>query len=213
MLFRSDAHHIPRSAAPGPLILVANHTAGVDPVLIQAACPFPIRWVMADDMAVSMLQPLWDIGQVIRVDRRRNESMGVREALRHIRGGGVLGVFPEGHIERPPQEVLPFLPGVGLFIQRTGAKVLPLIVDGTPQIDPAWASLWRASRSTVRALPPIDYRDTGMNAREIASDLRRRFIEATGWPANEERPRLVGDQWVQVDVRGRWPEGAPPTVS
>ncbi|TVQ64392.1 MAG: 1-acyl-sn-glycerol-3-phosphate acyltransferase [Phycisphaerales bacterium] len=205
-----DADNIPRSGHPGPLIVVANHTAGVDPVLIQASCPFPIRWVMADDMAVSMLQPLWDIGQVIRVDRRRNESMGVREALRHIRSGGVLGVFPEGHLERPPRAVLPFLPGVGLFIQRTGARVLPLVIDGAPQIDPAWASLWRRSRSTVRALPMVDYTDSELSARDIAKDLRRRMIEATGWPENDATPRLVGDQWVQVDVSGRWPDGAPP---
>ncbi|HYE02339.1 MAG TPA: hypothetical protein VD963_03785, partial [Phycisphaerales bacterium] len=37
--------HIPPSRRPGPLIVVANHTAGVDPLLIQSACPFEVRWM------------------------------------------------------------------------------------------------------------------------------------------------------------------------
>lgn len=199
--------HIPRSRAAGPMIVVANHTAGVDPILIQAACPFMIRWLMAEDMRVDWLNPMWELGQVIFVDRRKGESMGVRDALRHLRRGGVIGVFPEGHLERPPRQILPFLPGVGMLIHRSGAPVLMLTIDGAPQVDPAWASLWRPSRTTVRAHTTIDYKALGLSARDITEDLRRRYCEATGWPRNEITPRLVGMDWVQVDVHGRWPDG------
>ncbi|MBL0920850.1 MAG: 1-acyl-sn-glycerol-3-phosphate acyltransferase [Phycisphaerales bacterium] len=195
--------HIPRGRPPGPLIIVANHTAGVDPVLIQSACPFRIRWLMAEDMRTSVLDPFWELGQVIMVDRRRGESLGVREALRHLRAGGVIGVFPEGHLERPPREVLPFLPGVGVLVARSGARVQMVTIEGTPQVDPAWSSLWRTSRSRVRFYEPIDYR--GKSAREIPSDLRARFINALGWPPNEVVPRLVDGRWMQLDVEGRWP--------
>lgn len=202
-----DAHNFPRGGAPGPLILAANHSAGVDPILIQAVCPFIVRWVMADDMALPLLEPMWEIGKVIRVDRRHNESMGVRDAIAHLRDGGVIGVFPEGHIERPPRRILPFLPGVGLFVHRTGARVLPIVVEGTPQTDPAWSSLWRTSRATVRVLPVVDYGESGLSAREIAADLRRRFIDATGWEANDSTPRLEGERWVQADAENRRPNG------
>lgn len=195
--------HIPRGTRPGPLIIVANHTAGVDPVLIQSACPFRIRWLMAEDMRSEALQPFWDLGQVILVDRRKGESLGVREALRHLKGGEVIGVFPEGHLERPPQQVLPFLPGVGLLVARSGARVQMVTVEGTPQVDPAWSSLWRTSRSRVRFYPPIDYK--GVPARDIPGDLRRRFMNALGWPPNDVVPQLVDGRWVQLDVEGRWP--------
>lgn len=195
--------HIPRGRAPGPLIIVANHTAGVDPVLIQSVCPFRIRWLMADDMKIEVLDPLWDLGQIIFVDRLRGESLGIREALRHLKAGGVVGLFPEGHIERPPGQVLPFLPGVGMMIARSRARVLMVTVEGTPQVDPAWSSLWRTSRSRVEFFEPFDYQ--GTSARDIPGDLRRRFIEALGWPANEVAPRLTDGRWVQVDLQGRWP--------
>lgn len=190
------AERIPRGRDAGPLVIVANHTAGVDPVLVQAACAFEISWVMADDMAKPGLEPLWKLGRVIRVDRRTGDTLGVREAIRRLEAGGALGVFPEGRIERPARRILPFEAGVGLFIARTGAPVLPVVIEDTPQADPAWSSLWRTSRSRLRVLPLRRYAKRGepgaMHAHEIAADLRRVFLDATGWPANDT-PRPLDD--------------------
>lgn len=180
------AEHIPRSARAGPLIIVANHTAGVDPVLIQAACPFPIEWIMAEDMAKPGLEPLWALGRVIKIDRKSGDTLGVREAVERLKNGGVIGVFPEGRIGRPPRRIGPFLPGVGLFISRTGATALPVVIDGAPQVDPAWASLWRTSRSTIRFLPPVRFEKGGgaRHAQHIADELRALFLRETGWAEN-----------------------------
>lgn len=170
--------NIPTGRNPGPLILVANHTAGVDPVLIGAACPFHVRWVMARDMRHPWGEWLWRWDRVIFVSREGDEIAGVREALRALKDGEVIGVFPEGGIERPHGQVRPFLPGVGLLIHRSGAPVLPVVIEGTPDVDPAWHSLRRPSRSVVTFMPPIDYRVLGLDAGEIVADLQRRF---EGW--------------------------------
>lgn len=174
--------HVPRGREVGPLVVVANHTAGVDPILIQAACPFFVRWMMALDMQLSPLEWLWRWVDVIGVDRNGREVGATRLALRHLETGGVLGIFPEGTLERPSRHILPFLPGVGLIVHRSGAAALPVFVSGTPQVDPAWSSLWRASRARVRFLPVVEYRGSGMRAGEIAADLRARFVAASGWP-------------------------------
>ncbi|MEL7473663.1 MAG: lysophospholipid acyltransferase family protein [Planctomycetota bacterium] len=178
--------HIPTSRHPGPLIVVANHTAGVDPLLLQGVCPFEIRWMMAEDMRAKGLEWFWSFSRIIFVDRQgQRDMLAAREAIRHVKAGGVLGIFPEGGIERPPRELMPFQRGVGLIISKTGAPVLPVVIDGTPQVDPAWASLWRRSSSRIRVGEPIDYASSGMKPREYADDLRRRFAEWTGWPLNE----------------------------
>lgn len=174
--------HVPAEPEPGPMVVIANHTAGVDPLLIQAVCPFFIRWMMALDMRLPAMEWFWRWSEVISVDRDGREVAAAREAVRYLRDGGVIGIFPEGNLERPHRHILPFLPGVGLLISRTGARVLPAIIDGTPQVDPAWSSLWRLSRATVRFLPEISYEGTGLGPAEIAADLRRRFVEASGWP-------------------------------
>ncbi|MDX2114025.1 MAG: lysophospholipid acyltransferase family protein [Planctomycetota bacterium] len=182
--------HVPVRPSDGvgerPLIVIANHTAGVDPVLIQAALPFEIRWMMAEDMRLPALQWLWDFGRIIFVDRGRGGSAGLREALRHLKTNATLGIFPEGGIERPPRRIMPFREGIGVMIERTDALVLPLIIDGTPQVDPAWASLWRPSRARVRFLPVIDFAAQGAQAQAIAAELRELYLRQTGWPANDQ---------------------------
>lgn len=180
----------PAGEPPGPLIVIGNHTAGLDPVVIQAAVPFHIRWIMAEDMRLPRLEWLWQWLRVIFVSRASRDSIGTREAIRHLRHGGVIGIFPEGGLERPSYQLLPFQAGVGLLIKRTGARVLPVIVDGTPQVDPAWASLWKPSRTRVHFKPTLDYSKSDLSPAQIAEDLRRRFMEWTGWPANDEPAAL-----------------------
>ncbi|MEO1130007.1 MAG: lysophospholipid acyltransferase family protein [Planctomycetota bacterium] len=186
-----------------PLIVVCNHTAGVDPVLVQAALPFEIRWIMAEDMRARQLEWFWRFGRVIFVDRDKREARSLRDALRHLTEGGVLGVFPEGNLERPPRHLLPFQSGIGFLVRRSGATVLPAIVDGTPQCDPAWASLARPSRSTVRFLPPVSYPDK-TSPDDIVADLRQRFANATGWPMTDRAPIFRNGRRIFLDIEGRY---------
>lgn len=171
---------------PGPLIVVSNHTAGIDPMLIQVFARFPIYWMMAQDMRAPALEWFWQLYGVVFVDRRRSSSAGFREAVERLRAGGIVGIFPEGGLERPARTIRPFHPGVGTLVKRSGAPVLPLIVRGTPEVDPAWASLWHRSRSVIEVREILEYRDSGMDAGEITADLRRRYLLWTGWPETPE---------------------------
>lgn len=177
--------HVPQTRCPGPLIVIVNHASGVDPILVQAAVPFEIRWVMAEDMRHPLGEWLWGWTRIIFVNRERPEVTGTREAIRHLRAGGVLGIFPEGGIERPPRRVLPFLPGVGFIIRQSRAPVLPVIVQGAPPVEPAWASLYRFSRSTVTFMPIMDLAAESREPAEIAQHLRELYMRWTGWPPVE----------------------------
>lgn len=179
--------NLPRGRT-GPLIIIANHTAGVDPALIQAACPFEIRWMMDADMRHPAGEFLWQFLRIIFVEHGGRELASAREAIRHLEAGGVLGIFPEGGIERPARTILPFLGGIGLIVRKTGAPVLPFIIDGTPIAEPAWATLYRFSHARLRVMPPIDYSKSGLGAAEITVDLHRRFVEWTEWPAAPSAP-------------------------
>lgn len=172
---------IPSKVGPGGLIVVANHTGGVDPVLVQAALPFEVRWMMASDMQFAGLDWLWELGRVIGVDRSGRDTRSAREAMRHLGEGGVIGIFPEGGIARPAQTLRPFMAGVGLIVKRTGARVLPVIIEGTPDVELAWSSLVRLSHATVRVMPVLDYSKSNQAADEIARDLQARYAEWTGW--------------------------------
>lgn len=174
--------NIPPGRTPGPLLVVANHTAGVDPLLVQAACPFEIRWIMSSEMRLPVGEPFWRWARIIFTAAEPGHGGAAREAMRHLQAGGVLGIFPEGGLERPARRILPFRPGVGMLIKRLGVPVLPAVIDGTPEVEHAWASLWTPSRARVRFLPVVDYSATRLRPGEIIADLRGRYLDATGWP-------------------------------
>lgn len=166
----------------GPMIVVSNHTAGVDPILVSAAVPTKICWLMADDMRLPGMGWFWNWAGVIFIARNRHGRTGLRRARAHLDMGGVIGIFPEGKIERPAKQLMKFAPGVGVLVKRSGARVLPVIIEGTPtEAKDAWDSLWTRSNTRVRVMKPIDYSDSGMSNAEIAQDLHRRYEEWTGW--------------------------------
>lgn len=170
---RVNAPRQPRPAGR-PIIVAANHTAGIDPLLISAAVPIFVRFVMASDMRLPALAPLWEFAEVIFVDRGgRTEIAGMRQAIAHLKSGGTLGLFPEGRLARTPGALHPFMPGLGVLVAKTDALVLPVVITGTPLRDSAWASLWSPSRSRVRIMPMVDYR--GTPSPQVAADLHARF--------------------------------------
>ncbi|MGI9014320.1 MAG: lysophospholipid acyltransferase family protein [Phycisphaerales bacterium] len=175
--------HIP----PGnsPIIVVSNHTAGIDPLLIQTAVRRPVRWMMAADYMTGVFKRVFEWRKLIAVARDGSDSGPAREAIRHVKAGGSIGIFPEGGLARPPGEVRPFLPGVGLIIARAKAPVLLTWVRDTPEIDSAFGSLTKPSRSRVTFIDCIEFDDDASPA-EITSTLRARLAAASNWPLNEE---------------------------
>jgi 1-acyl-sn-glycerol-3-phosphate acyltransferase len=183
--FEGDELVTGENADPDGLIIVANHTGAVDPLAVQTRCRFLIRWMMAADMMGSQLGWLWHAYPAIPVTRDRKDTRSLREAIRYVRGGGVVGIFPEGRITFPPREIRPFLPGVGLIVSRTRAPVLLAWISGTPDSNKMGEALGTRSHTRVVFLDRIEY-DEAMSAEEITEDLRARIHAASGWPFNDE---------------------------
>jgi 1-acyl-sn-glycerol-3-phosphate acyltransferase len=168
------AHNIPRTRSTGPLIVVCNHTAGIDPMLIQAACPFYVRWMMAEDMKWGGLADVWSYFNIIFVNRTKPDTRALREAVRALKAGEVIGVFPEGRIERPRGELLAFQQGVGMMASMSGAPVLPILIRGTPEASSAWGSLWRRSESEIVVGELMQFAERA-KAAEITSEIEGWF--------------------------------------
>lgn len=177
--------HVPDTNRTGGLIVVANHTGPIDPLVIQAACRFEIRWMMAEEMMIDQLDWLWRRQRMIPVARAGSDMAAAREAIRHVRSGGVIGIFPEGGIVRPSGQIRPFHQGVGLVIVKTEAPVLLAWVRGTPEATGMMAALKSRSRPLVDFIDLLEF--TGQrDPRGITSRLRSRLSEASGWPQCQE---------------------------
>jgi len=120
------AEHISQDRHPGPLIVVCNHTAGIDPILVQALCPFEVRFVMAQDMRHPMLEWFWQLSGVIFVDREAGDAMGAREAIRHHKIQGLV------HAPPPSQPCA----GNSLGLPGRASRQMDLSRDRRAQVSP-----------------------------------------------------------------------------
>lgn len=133
----ADLNHIPRK---GPAVIVANHPFGI---LEAAVLVTAVRQIRPDvrvlaNQILDVLPELRDL--VIAVDvfnaSRQTNLGGVRRAVKFVRDGGLLIVFPAGAVshfqwsERVSADP-PWNPSVARLIGLTEAPVVPVYVPGS----------------------------------------------------------------------------------
>ena len=173
---------IPEPDPDRGLIIVCNHTSGLDPVLIEWRCSLKIRWMMSREMMVPLLGFLWRRLRVLPIDFASRDRRAFDQSLEILRTGGILGIFPEGRIARPPEVIQPFLPGIGLLVAKTQATVVLMHSRGIRPGRTTFGVLIRPWRARIEVVDVIEYGDSELKARAITADLRQRLHQASGWP-------------------------------
>lgn len=171
-------------AAPaGGFIIVANHASGLDPPLMQFAVQRRVRFMMAREQMHPALDWFWRRLQVLPVTYTPADAAMFREAVRHVKGGGVVGVFPEGAIERPACVLAPFAEGTGTLVALTKAPVVLLWIHGTPTVGNALLDpLVPRGRAVVQYVGTYDFAAEGVrDAKAITERLRAELAKASGW--------------------------------
>jgi putative hemolysin len=144
--------------ASGAALVVSNHPFGGADALAQIALCLRRRrdfFILANEVAASApgigrhFLPLSILGGR---DAARKNAATLKSALDHLRGGGLLGVFPAGEVStwRPPLGRVadgPWSPHVAALAVKAGALVLPLRFFGH---NPPWFHLAGALHPFVR---------------------------------------------------------------
>ncbi len=165
-----QAQPLPKS---GPVILVCNHTSGLDPLLIQAVCKRPIVWMMAREYyELKGLRWVFKAADSIPVERTGRDTAATRAALRALERGRVLGIFPEGKIA-PARELLPFHTGVAMMAIRTRAPVYPAFLDGTQRGQSMLRAVLTPNEATLRFGPEVDFDRSGMSRPHLEAATER----------------------------------------
>jgi 1-acyl-sn-glycerol-3-phosphate acyltransferase len=122
------------------LIIAGNHPSALDALLVVARIP---RGVCI--MRASLMQnPFLGAGARLARYIRNDPPWGMaRSAVRNLRTGGQLIMFPEGtRTVRPP--VNPFLPGMTLLAAMAKVPIQTVIIETTsPYLGKGWP-IWRA---------------------------------------------------------------------
>ena len=122
-------HHPERFPRRGPAVVTANHIGIIDGPLMAIFAPRPVHALTKIEMFDGKLGRFLKLTGQIPLDRFRTDLLAVRTALRVLREGGAVGVFPEG--TRGNGELDTFRRGAAYLAMVTGAPVVPLTFIGS----------------------------------------------------------------------------------
>lgn len=122
-----DDHHIPIA---GPAVIVCNHVSFVDAVLLMAASPRPIRFVMDHRIfKVPVLGWLFKLAKAIPIAPRGEDPAAYEAAFQAadavLADGELVGIFPEGGITHDGV-LQPFKGGVMKILEQRPVPVVPV---------------------------------------------------------------------------------------
>lgn len=130
------AEHFPET---GPVVVAANHIGFLDGPLMAVLTPRPVHALTKREMFEGSMGAFLTATGQIPIWRRAADPLAVRTALRVLREGGVVGVFPEG--SRGAGQVTRAEGGAAYLALVTGAAVVPLSVLGTREVGGALNSV------------------------------------------------------------------------
>ncbi|MFY7857546.1 MAG: MFS transporter [Rubrivivax sp.] len=142
-------HHIP---AQGAAVLVCNHVSFIDAVLLMAASPRPIRFIMDHRIfAMPVLGTLFRLAKAIPIAPQRDDPERYAQAFaqaRHVLDeGDLLAIFPEGGITRDGS-LGEFKGGIMKVLQTHPVPVVPMALQNL------WGSYFsRVERGTAMVKP------------------------------------------------------------
>jgi 1-acyl-sn-glycerol-3-phosphate acyltransferase len=128
---KHDLHHIPKT---GAAVLACNHVSFVDPIVIGAVCPRPMRFVMYHKIYhTPVVKHFFKRAGAIPVATQKEDPELLQRAYDTIaealENGELVCIFPEGGLT-PDGEIQAFKPGVERILERTPVPVIPMALSG-----------------------------------------------------------------------------------
>jgi len=126
------AENVPAS---GPVIVACNHVSYLDPVVLGIGIVRPLTYLAKKELfAIPVLGPVITGLGVYPLDREAGGVAAVRAALRALKEGRCVGIFPEGTRNRTGNAE--GKGGAALLAALSGAPVVPAAISGTRRARP-----------------------------------------------------------------------------
>lgn len=140
-LLRVEVTGLDKVATKKPVVIMSNHKNWIDPLLIMAFLP-PMRFtILAEEVSkiqAGWVQRLIDLAQLdfIAIDRGNQKSRlrGFLKAVKHMKKGGSVLIFPEGRLNQKDDDTHPYFLGAFSLAVKTESDILPIYMRGNEEI-------------------------------------------------------------------------------
>lgn len=114
----------------GSFILAGNHTKFFDPVALVAINKKCVHFLAKDSLNKGWKKYLFKGMAIIPVNRKIHDKEALVNANKVLKSGGVIGVFPEGTINRTNDVIMPFKIGAVKMASDTDSPIVPFTITG-----------------------------------------------------------------------------------
>jgi 1-acyl-sn-glycerol-3-phosphate acyltransferase len=156
------AYRVPKT---GGVLVIPNHRADVDPMLVQMASPRNIHFMAKSGLfSMPVLGTLLRLINVFPVKQGESDRGAIRRAAELLKKGEVVCIFPEGQLTETG-ELQPIKPGVALIVRMSDPQVICLGLKNTEYVlpygklipRPTWhkvSAMWGEPRRFPKDTPP-----------------------------------------------------------
>ncbi|HID21961.1 MAG TPA: 1-acyl-sn-glycerol-3-phosphate acyltransferase [Planctomycetaceae bacterium] len=178
--YRARGHEkLPRD---GGALLLINHQSHLDPLLVGLPLQRPISYIARHN-----LFPVPVVGWILRntyvmaINQDQPGASVIREAVRRLEHGFLVGIFPEGS-RTNDGEVAELKPGFAMLLRRAHVPVYPVGVAGAFEVFPRGSVVIKPGRVRVvfgDPFPPQQLRELCQRGREpeLIHLVRSRIIQ------------------------------------
>jgi 1-acyl-sn-glycerol-3-phosphate acyltransferase len=166
-------------------VFAVNHASALDIPVLYVNLPFQFRIVFKKEL---LAYPIvgWQLkrsGQVC-IDQQRptNSIAAIRSAVKSLKAGMPLVIFPEGG-RTDNGEIKPFLPGAFFLAIKAQVDVVPVALVGTYELLPMDTYHIKSRPLEMRVGDPISTAGLTMRNQEQLSAQVRKAIEDLYYPA------------------------------
>jgi 1-acyl-sn-glycerol-3-phosphate acyltransferase len=181
-------------------VIVCNHRSSVDPFFLQTVLHRKAHWMVAKEY-VEHIAFSWFLKtcEVIPVNRRGIDTASTKLAIRLAEAGDLIGMLPEGRINRTEEFMLPVRPGAALIALKARVPIVPCYIEGSPFAGAVWSPFFMTARVVVHFGQPLELTEYFPREHEegIAEEIILRAIREIARLAQRPdfEPLLAGRKW------------------
>ena len=130
LVFRPNyvgVENIPKS---GRIILAGNHTNNFDSPLLLSCTKRVIHFLAKEELTKGILGPGFKAMGIIPVNRTIHDKGALYNAINTLKENKVIGIFPEGTINKTKDIIMPFKIGAVKMAQETNTPIIPFTITG-----------------------------------------------------------------------------------
>jgi 1-acyl-sn-glycerol-3-phosphate acyltransferase len=148
-VYRLERRGIENIPAQGAALLICNHVGFADAIVISAACPRPIRFIMESSIfRIPVLSQIFRGMKAIPVAPAKEDAQVYERAFQivaeELRDGQLVCIFPEGRLTSDG-EIGEFRAGMMRILRETPVPVVPMALTGlwNSMFSRKYGALWK----------------------------------------------------------------------